>query len=109
LSGGHVDALAGILAEHGLLTDLRGRPGRCACGWRWEPFAHYPVAAHRAHVAQVLADWVAEREAQAARKALDAVERTIGMSGFRFGDPSAHAEALAIVRECRNHQEAHRG
>jgi hypothetical protein len=64
---------------------------------------------HSAHLAQVLAEYVAEREAQAARKALDAVERTVGMSGFRFGDPIDHAEALAIVRECRKRQEADRG
>lgn len=57
------DALAGILAEHTVLSGIRDTRAHCTCGWQSEP--RRGLGAHRAHLAQVLATYVAEREAQA--------------------------------------------
>lgn len=63
---GHVKALAGILAEH---RNVYGQQaGRlCRCGVP-DPFGQRQgngSAAHRAHLAEILAAYVTEREAQA--------------------------------------------
>lgn len=62
--------LAGILAEH--QTEQLWKPGgwagdtACSCGWRmamWDR-KEFPDV-HRAHVAQVLAEWVGGEKARA--------------------------------------------
>lgn len=73
---GHVEALAGILAEHQYLEvwgDYEIKPYTkqfgCSCGWEqniagmsgWRSW----LAAHHAHVAEVLAAYVVEQQAQA--------------------------------------------
>jgi hypothetical protein len=78
------DALAGILAEHwwGDLDDADG--WRCACGTAMEPTDE----AHHAHLAQVLAEYAAEREAQALATGIAQAVTVVRIESIKYDQPN---------------------
>jgi hypothetical protein len=122
------DALAGILALHEFVpcseSKASPRTFRCwaqceGCDWRSEDFADRmdAYAAHRAHLAAVIqAEYVAEREAQALRKAAEEGTRHFALNhreqrwrGYQFVTADwllARAEVLCATESAGEGEKA---